>query len=138
MRRPVITPDCFAMIRDDEIQRLVSQVRKIEDESAEGGTNKNYKFEIERTDSLEFTRNSMTGENINESRLQDLQSRGSNSSKEGSTSRAIKKTTKRQNEHLVHHSKKSFRTNNDFYSTKNELHEFHAYLGASHAIGGDS
>ena len=31
-------------------------------ESASGeGTNQHYKFEIERTDSLEFTRNSVTG-----------------------------------------------------------------------------
>ena len=45
------------MNEDDGIQRVVSQVRKFENESGEG-TNQNLKFEIERTDSLEFTRNS--------------------------------------------------------------------------------
>jgi len=40
---------------DDAIQRVVSQMRSKEQDN--GG---NYKFEIERTDSLEFSRNSVT------------------------------------------------------------------------------
>ena len=66
-RRPILTPDDFGVfLRDDAISRVVSQVRKMEGEemSAEEGTTNghNYKFEIERTDSLEFTRNSETNE----------------------------------------------------------------------------
>ena len=67
-RRPILTPDDLGVfLRDDDaISRVVSQVRKNEDgedNSAEATTtNHNYKFEIERTDSLEFTRNSETNE----------------------------------------------------------------------------
>ena len=67
-KRPILTPDDLGVfLRDDDaISRVVSQVRKIEDgedNSAEATTtNHNYKFEIERTDSLEFTRNSETNE----------------------------------------------------------------------------
>ena len=62
-----MTPDDLGVyLRDDPISRVVSQVRKMEDGnmSSEGlsGINNNYKFEIERTDSLEFTRNSETVE----------------------------------------------------------------------------
>ena len=59
-----MTPDDLGVfLRDsDAISRVVSQVRRMEDgelNSVEGATtNQNYKFEIERTDSLEFTRNS--------------------------------------------------------------------------------
>ena len=56
--RPLITPESHMFI-DDEIQRVVSQVRCMEQENEqfEGDVNR-LKFEIERTDSLEFTRNS--------------------------------------------------------------------------------
>ena len=66
------------MNEDDGIQRVVSQVRKFENESGEG-TNQNLKFEIERTDSLEFTRNSASDSQVQA----DLSSQNSGSSKEG-------------------------------------------------------
>ena len=37
-------------------------MRSTEEHESAQGTNHNYKFEIERTDSLEFTRNSVTGD----------------------------------------------------------------------------
>lgn len=77
-RRPIMTPDDFGVfLRDDAISRVVSQVRRMEEceenLSGEGGTTtgNNYKFEIERTDSLEFTRNSETVEPFDDDILQE-------------------------------------------------------------------
>ena len=73
--RPSLMTPVANRFNDDEIQRVVSQVRNMEQEFCDDTNRNNFKFEIERTDSLEFTRNSGTAdgdEDVNDADAQNL------------------------------------------------------------------